>query len=96
MWVARPGGNCQEQILPVKWREVAMCASSTTNYQLFPGDRLYVKSDGLISFDNMVAKILAPVERIFGVTLLGQQTILSFDRSLHNSNGGNNNGGFGF
>jgi protein involved in polysaccharide export with SLBB domain len=100
MWVARPGAGsgCNEQILPVKWREVAMCGAAATNYQLFPGDRLYVKSDPLISFDNMIAKVLAPVERIFGVTLLGQQTILSFDRSLHSGgNGnGNGNGGFGF
>jgi polysaccharide biosynthesis/export protein len=95
IWVARPGNaeGCHEQILPVDWRSITMCGSSKTNYQLFPGDRLYVQSDSLIYANNMIAKILAPVERVLGVTLLGQQTILSFDRSiLKSNNGGNNNG----
>jgi hypothetical protein len=37
-----------------------------------------------------VAKVLSPVERVFGVTLLGQQTILSFDRGLQQGRGGVN------
>jgi polysaccharide export outer membrane protein len=90
IWIARPPvGECaKEKILPVNWRAVAMCGSATTNYQLFPGDRLYVQSDRLICFDNLVAKILSPIERVFGVTLLGQQTILSFDRGLQRGRGG--------
>jgi polysaccharide export outer membrane protein len=95
IWVARPhsGHDCGEEVLPVKWREVAQCASVATNYQLYPGDRVYVKADGLITTDNWVAKILSPIERVLGVTLLGQQTVLSFDRSLQSSRAGNGLGG---
>jgi polysaccharide export outer membrane protein len=94
MWVARPtaGQGCHDQILPVDWRSITMCGSTATNYQLFPGDRLYVQSDCLICTDNWVAKILSPIERVLGVTLLGQQTILSFDRSVIK---GSSNGGIG-
>lgn len=94
IWVARPGNGegCQEQILPVDWRAITMCGSPKTNYQLFPGDRIYVQSDGLIWFDNMIAKIVSPIERVLGVTLLGQETVLTFDRSILKSSGGG--GGF--
>jgi polysaccharide export outer membrane protein len=94
IWVARPSRCAQgkEQILPVDWQAVVKCGSTCTNYQLYPGDRVYVHADSLITFDNWVAKIVSPVERVFGVTLLGQQTILSFDRSIQKSRG--LNGGF--
>jgi len=90
IWIARPNGleDEHEQVLPVDWKAVAMRGSSRTNYQLFPGDRLYVQSDRLIAFDNLLAKIISPIERVLGVTLLGQQTIISFDRNLQGRNGG--------
>ena len=58
-----------------------------------PGDRLYVSEDKLVAFDTTIAKIFSPLERIFGVTLLGTQTasrVVFFDQG----NGGNFNGGF--
>ncbi|MBL8799703.1 MAG: polysaccharide biosynthesis/export family protein [Planctomycetia bacterium] len=105
IWVARPapdehgqhhghgkhGKHHDERVLPVDWYAIAMKGSTDTNYQLFPGDRIYVQSDRLIAFDNLLAKIFSPIERTFGIALLGQQTILSFDRSLQR-NQGNNNG----
>jgi polysaccharide export outer membrane protein len=106
IWVARPahdedghphghgGHHGDDQVLPVDWYAIAKRGSTATNYQLFPGDRVYVQSDRLIAFDNLLAKVLSPIERIFGVALLGQQTILSFDRSLQRSNSNNNNNGF--
>jgi polysaccharide export outer membrane protein len=65
------------QILPVDWKAVEL-GSTATNYQIFPGDRIYVYADPLIAFDNHLAKLLAPVERIFGITLLGTTTVQSF------------------
>jgi len=98
IWVARPssGPDCDGggEVLPVDWKKIAMCGSASTNYQIFPGDRLYVQSDPLIRFDNLLAKIISPFERMFGVTLLGQQAILSFDRNVY-FGGGSNGGGFG-
>lgn len=95
IWVARPS-RCpdgKEQILHVDWQAIVKCGSTRTNYQIYPGDRVYVHADSLITLDNFVAKVVAPVERVFGVTLLGQQTILSFDRSLQRGRSG---GGGGF
>jgi polysaccharide export outer membrane protein len=77
IWVARPtpAASGQQMILPVDWIAVTQSASTATNYQLLPGDRIYVKANSLIEADNWIAMILSPIERIFGVTLLGQSTI---------------------
>ncbi len=63
--------NGCNQILPVDWKAITMAGSTATNYQIFPGDRVYVSADCLITFDNYLSKVLAPVERVLGVTLLG-------------------------
>jgi len=88
VWVARPApcGNPCDQILMVDWQAVVKGGSTCTNYQLFPGDRVYVDADCLIKADLWLAKILAPVERILGITLLGSSTVNSI------RNNGTNNG----
>jgi polysaccharide export outer membrane protein len=77
IWVARPSpANVgQEMIMPVDWHGIAESAMTATNYQLMPGDRIYVKAHNLVTIDNWVAMLVAPVERVFGVTLLGQTTV---------------------
>jgi len=91
MWVARPAppNHPCMQILPVDWLAITQGGVTTTNYQLFPGDRLYVQSDCLIRTDNVLAKIFAPVERILGLGLLAGSVGNVF-RS--NGNGGNGTG----
>jgi polysaccharide export outer membrane protein len=79
VWLARPapaGTGC-DQVLPVDLRAITECAATATNYQLLPGDRVYVQADPWIAGDNALAKVLAPVERVLGVTLLGSSTIHS-------------------
>lgn len=86
IWVARPspcGSECN-QILPVDWNAITQGGSTCTNHQIFPGDRIYVKADPLIAADNYLAKVLAPVERMLGITLLGTSTV----NSIRNSNNG--------
>ena len=80
MWIARPGFNdCGgDQIMPVDWLGITQRGDVRTNYQLLPGDRLYVAEDRLVAIDTALAKLFSPVERIFGVTLLGVQTANSF------------------
>jgi polysaccharide biosynthesis/export protein len=95
MWVARPGGNeCGgDQLLPVDWLAVTQRGDVSTNYQLMPGDRLYVSEDKLVALDTTLGKIFSPLERIFGVTLLGTQTtqrLVFFDQGP----GGGFGGGF--
>jgi polysaccharide export outer membrane protein len=89
IWVARPAPDelACEQILPVDWSAITDRGIPTTNYQLLPGDRIHVKADFLIALDNTLAKFLAPVERSFGVTLLGSQTVQSLQGKLNGSNG---------
>jgi polysaccharide export outer membrane protein len=77
MWVARPGKNhCNgDQILPVDWLAVTQRGDSTTNYQLLPGDRLYVSEDKLVAIDTRLGKIISPMERILGFTALATSTV---------------------
>jgi polysaccharide export outer membrane protein len=80
IWVARriPGhGGHYDNVLPVDWCAITQGGATATNYQIFPGDRIYVKSQSLIRFDNNLGKFLAPIERLFGTTLLGSETVNS-------------------
>lgn len=79
MWIARPAPNeaCHDQILPVDLVAITEHGSTATNYQILPGDRVYIKADTLITADNFLTKLIAPVERVFGVTLLGSQVVTS-------------------
>ena len=73
IWIARPAPNgvgC-EQILPVNWDEIARGASTATNYQLMPGDRLFIAEDPWVRFDSTIGKITRPFERLFGWVSLG-------------------------
>jgi protein involved in polysaccharide export with SLBB domain len=77
IWIARPAPNgvgC-EQILPVNWEEISQGASTATNYQLLPRDRLFIAQDPLIAFDSHISKITRPFERLFGFVSLGTATL---------------------
>jgi polysaccharide export outer membrane protein len=86
--VARPApcGNGCFQVLPVDWRAITEGGQTCTNYQLFPGDRVFVHADRLIAFDNWLSKIYAPIERTLGLLLLTSSTINNF-RNNNNGNG---------
>lgn len=81
IWIARPAPSEYEcaQILDVHWRAITREGITTTNYQLFPGDRIYVQADCLIATDNWVGKIISPMERILGFTALGTGTAKSIN-----------------
>jgi polysaccharide export outer membrane protein len=78
IWVARatcPG--CPETRLPVDWIGITQRGEGVTNWQLMPGDRVYVQADVVRTFNNQLAKFLAPVNQLFGTALLSSQTINS-------------------
>jgi len=76
IWLARATpAHAEPQILPIDWQAIAMDGRSVSNYQIFPGDRLYIQSDRLLNLNSAIGKVLAPVERILGVTLLGASTV---------------------
>ena len=77
IWIARPapGGMECDQILPVCWEDITKGAATATNYQVLPGDRIFIAEDHLVRLDTGISKLLSPFERIFGFTLLGVQTV---------------------
>jgi polysaccharide export outer membrane protein len=89
IWLARrsPSGG-PDQVLPVCWEEITKQGITRTNYQVLPGDRVYVNSQRIISIDNTLAKVLQPIERLFGITLLGASTVQTVGG--RNVNGGGN------
>ncbi|HUQ72373.1 MAG TPA: hypothetical protein VM165_22795, partial [Planctomycetaceae bacterium] len=94
IWVARPipANMGTAQILEVEWEDITALGQTSTNYQLLPGDRIYIKADSLIATDNYLSKVFAPIERVLGVTLLGMSVV----RTTQNSNGQNGNFGNNF
>lgn len=76
IWLARrtPHANTPEQVLPVDYLAITQHAVTQTNYQVLPGDRLYVKAEKAFRVDGYLAKALSPIERLLGVTLLGSST----------------------
>jgi len=75
IWVARPVGNTHKPvIMPVDWVAVTAYGVPHTNYQLLPGDRVFVVESRWVSADGTLARMMAPLERIMGFTLLGTST----------------------
>jgi polysaccharide export outer membrane protein len=75
IWIARPVPGCdQNLVLPVDWCAVTGRGAAATNYQVLPGDRVFIAEDDVVAFDNHLAKWISPIERVFGVTLLGTST----------------------
>jgi protein involved in polysaccharide export with SLBB domain len=88
LWISRPAPNgvgC-EQVLPIHWVEITRGASTATNYQLLPGDRLFIAEDKMTAFDSLVSKLTRPFERIFGFNLLGTQMISRFNQLPQGNN----------
>jgi polysaccharide export outer membrane protein len=95
IWLARstPAGH-YPYILPVDFHAVVMAGSSATNYQVFPGDRLFVHSDPRIRVNSHLEKFLAPVDRVLGTMLLGTGVINSIKNGGRSGSGSGNGTGF--
>ena len=77
IWIARPapGGFGCEQILPVDYDGISKGGSAATNYQIMPGDRVFIAEDNVSAFSNFLTKVTMPVERLLGVTSLGASAV---------------------
>jgi polysaccharide export outer membrane protein len=96
IWIARPapGADDCDQVIPVDWKAITRLGSSAKNYQVLPGDRIYVDSRPIIAADTWLGRVISPVERILGITLLTSSTIQSVNAIRTSGNlGGNNIGG---
>ncbi len=93
IWIARPApgtAGC-EQILPVDWNAVAQGGSTATNYQLLPGDRLFIEEDGMIALSNWLGNVTGPLQRIGGVLSLTTSSVRGFQtlgRGYNQNRGG--------
>jgi polysaccharide biosynthesis/export protein len=96
IWIARPVPHSdQMQVLPVDWKAVTAGAVAATNYQILPGDRVFVAEDRLVALDSQLAKLFAPMERVMGFTLLGAGTATRLSGPVLRGGGNPIGGGFG-
>lgn len=81
MWLARPNGADPDkyQIFPINWPALTMGGSPATNYQLLPGDRIFVNSNPWMRAEIKSSRFWGPImtnlNMIFNVPLLGSSTI---------------------
>jgi protein involved in polysaccharide export with SLBB domain len=77
MWVSRPtpAGLGAEEVFPVDWAAITRGAQTDTNYQLLPGDRIYIVDDKLMATDNYLAKVTAPITQLLHISSFGTSTI---------------------
>ena len=80
IWVARPapGGFGCEQVMPVDYEAITHGGSTATNYQIMPGDRVFVAGDSMIALNNWITKMTAPIEKVFGTISLTTSTARSW------------------
>lgn len=93
IWIARPAPNhfgC-EQILPVDWDAVTQGGQTGTNYQVLPGDRVFIAEDKVITLTNMITKITGPAERVLGLSSLTTNVVRGFQTLGRNYNRQRNN-----
>jgi hypothetical protein len=58
-----------------------LSGKTATNYQIYPGDRIYIAEDREITRTNLISKKTAPIERIMGILGITANTI----RGLNNA-----------
>lgn len=96
IWIARPvpeGAGC-DQILPIKWDKITKDGETATNYQVLPGDRIFIAEDKVYAFDTELGNIIAPIQRVFGVATLGIQSVFQIQHPGSNSNIGGSSSHF--
>ena len=88
--LSRPGPEgCAPQMMPIDWRAIIQDGDTRTNYQILPGDRILIKAYPLVETDVKLARIISPIERMLGVTLLGSSTVNSIRTNGQTNNGSN-------
>jgi hypothetical protein len=75
IWIVRPSDSEKARILPVDWDGISARGATATNYQIFPGDRVYIGEDPVITRTNLLGKKTAPIERTMGIIGLTTSTL---------------------
>jgi polysaccharide export outer membrane protein len=85
MWLARPNGQdpTKFQIFPIDWPAITKGGSPLTNYQLLPGDRIYVQSNPFMRWSMRINQFWMPTQsmlgNIFGLALTGNGTVAGIE-----------------
>ena len=89
MWIARPSpaNPANGTILPVDYAGITQRGATATNYQIMPGDRLFIAEDRITAMNNSLTKVTMPIERVMGVISLGTATIRGIQRLWSDSPG---------
>jgi polysaccharide export outer membrane protein len=76
MWIARPSaGNVEKgTVLPIDYAAITQGGATATNYQIMPGDRIFIEGDPIIALNNNLSKKTAPIERTLGLLGLEAST----------------------
>ena len=64
-------------ILPIDWDGITRRGATATNYQILPGDRVFIAEDETTALTNWIARKTGPAERVLGIIGLGASTIHS-------------------
>src|SRR5262245_27779888 len=92
IWVARAHNHHHHphEMLPVDWRAITMRGQQSTNYQLFPGDRLYVNSDPRLRLYTQLDRTFDPFDRTAGTLILGSSMVRSLSGQGFGNRGNTN------
>ncbi len=79
MWLVRPTPTDPEKgmSLPIDYEAITQRGATATNYQVMPGDRIFIAGDSAIALNNKISKTTAPVERMLGMISLWASTVRS-------------------
>jgi polysaccharide export outer membrane protein len=82
IWISRPSPKnpAQGTILRVDYAGITKRGATVTNYQILPGDRVFIAEDKTVALNNWVGKQTAPIERILGIISLGAATLENVER----------------
>lgn len=92
IWIARPAPDKvgYEQRLPIDFDDITARGLTATNYQILPGDRIYIEGDRITGIDARIARLTAPIERISSFILLGSGAIRNLNQSYRHDRNNNN------
>jgi polysaccharide export outer membrane protein len=87
MWIARPSpeNSAKGKILPVDYVGITQRGATATNYQMLPGDRLFIAEDKTIAANNWLTNKTASIERVLGLISLGASAIGQVEKLMPES-----------
>jgi protein involved in polysaccharide export with SLBB domain len=75
LWLARPGRCGIEQIMPIDWNGIARGGETATNYQILPGDRLYIVNEAVVVAADFIGTVGAPLQGLMALGSNGVSTL---------------------